>query len=61
MDKVKLFRILSIIFAILTFVGAGIVLFKKGDISPGVAVFPSVTSVIFSNLCLQEKNKKNDK
>lgn len=61
MDKVKLYRILSLIFALLTFIGIGVILFKKGDMNPGIAVLPSLASVIFTNLYNQAKNKKKDK
>ena len=33
MKKKKVFRILSIFFIILTFIGAGYVLFNKGEVS----------------------------
>ena len=58
MDKEKVFRVLGLIFGVITFIGAGIVLFNKGEINPGIAVLPSVASVLFSNLALAEKKKK---
>jgi len=61
MNKEKVFRVLGIVFAILTFIGAGIVLFNKGEVNPGIAVIPSLFSVIFTNLSAAEKNKNNEK
>lgn len=57
MNKVKMFRILGIIFSILTFIGAGVVFFNKGEVNPGIAVIPSLIAVIFTNLSNEEKKK----
>lgn len=61
MKKEKIFRILSLVFAILTFIGAGYIFINKGEVNPGYAVIPSLFSVIFSQLSITEKNKKKDK
>ena len=58
MQKKKIFKILSFIFCILTFIGAGYVLINKGEVNAGYAVMPSLFSVIFSQLSITEKNKK---
>ena len=55
--KEKIFRILSLVFAILTFIGAGYVLINKGEVNAGYAVIPSLFCVIFSQLSIFEKNK----
>ncbi len=61
MKKKKVFRILSIFFIILTFIGAGYVLFNKGEVSAGYAVIPSLMSICFSQLSITEKNKNKIK
>ena len=58
MNKEKIFRILTFIFMILTFVGAGYVLFNKGQVNAGYAVSPSLFCAIFSQLAVYEKFKK---
>ncbi len=57
MQKQKIFRILSFVFCILTFIGAGYVLINKGEVNAGYAVIPSLFSVIFSQLSINEKSK----
>lgn len=57
MKKDKVFRILTFIFMILTFVGAGYVLLNKGQVSAGYAVIPSLFCAIFSQLAVYEKFK----
>ena len=57
MQKKKIFRILSFVFCILTFIGAGYVLINKGEANAGYAVIPSLFSVIFFQLSITEKNK----
>ncbi len=50
MDKKTLKKFLfslSILFTILTFVGAGYVLFNKGQVSPGYSVVPMLWAVLF--------------
>ena len=58
MQNQKIFRILSFVFCILTFIGAGYVLINNGEVNAGYAVIPSLFSVIFSQLSINEKNKK---
>ncbi len=43
---------------VLTFIGAFYVLVNDGTVNAGYAVVPSLFSVIFSGLCLREKNHK---
>ena len=57
MKKEKVFRILSFIFMILTFIGAGYVLLNKGQVNAGYAVIPSLFCAIFSQLAVYEKFK----
>ena len=59
MKKEKIFRILTFVFFILTLIGASYVLINKGEVNPGYAVIPSLFSVIFSQLSINEKNKNN--
>ncbi len=60
MKKEKIFRILTLIFVILTFIGAGYVLINKGEVNAGYAVVPSVFSATFSQLSITEKNKNKN-
>ena len=60
MRKEKVFRILTLIFTILTFIGAGYVLINKGEVNAGYAVIPSLFGVIFSQLSITERNKNKD-
>ena len=57
MKKEKVFRILTFIFMILTFIGAGYVLLNKGQVNAGYAVIPSLFCAIFSQLAIYEKFK----
>ncbi len=58
MKKEKIFRILTFIFMILTFIGAGYVLSNKGQVNAGYAIIPSLFCAIFSQLAVYEKFKK---
>lgn len=58
MNKEKVFRILTFIFMIITFVGAGYVLYNNGQVNAGYAVVPSLFCAIFSQLAVYEKFKK---
>lgn len=58
MNMEKVFRILTFIFMIITFVGAGYVLYNKGQVNAGYAVVPSLFCAIFSQLAVYEKFKK---
>ncbi len=60
MNKEKIFRILTLTFTILTFIGAGYVLINKGEVNAGYAVVPSLFSVTFSQLSITEKNKNKN-
>lgn len=57
LKKEKVFRILTFIFMILTFIGAGYVLLNKGQVNAGYAVIPSLFCAIFSQLAVYEKFK----
>ena len=57
MKKEKIFRILTFIFMISTFIGAGYVLLNKGQVNAGYAVIPSLFCAIFSQLAVYEKFK----
>ena len=61
MNREKKFRILTFIFMIITFIGAGYVLFNKGEVNVGYAVIPSLFCAIFSQLSVYEKIKKREK
>jgi len=61
-NRTKIFIILTAIFGILTFVGAGYVLYNRGEVNAGYAVIPSVFCAIFSNLAnLDKKKEEKDK
>lgn len=55
MSKEKIFRILTFIFMIITFIGAGYVLMNNGYANAGYAVIPMLFALIFSIL----QKKKN--
>ncbi len=61
MKKEKIFKILSIIFIVLTFIGAGYVIINKGEVNAGYAVVPSLLSICFSQLNIIEKNRNKIK
>ena len=60
MSKEKIFKVLTIIFMIITFIGAGYVLFNKGQVNAGYAVIPSLFCAIFSQLAVYEKFRKEE-
>lgn len=57
MKKEKVFIILSFVFMVLTFIGATCVVFKQ--INAGYAEIPGLFSIIFFQLVVYEKSKKN--
>ena len=61
MSKEKIFRILTFIFMIITFIGAGYVLINKGQVNAGFAVITSLFCTVFSQLAVDEKLKKEKK
>ena len=61
MNKEKIFRALTFIFMIITFIGAGYVLINKGQINAGYAVIPSLFCAFFSQLAVYDKFKKEKK
>ena len=61
MNKEKIFRVLTFIFMIITFIGAGYVLINKGQINADYAVIPSLFCAFFSQLAVYEKFKKEKK
>lgn len=58
MKKEKVYRVLTFIFMILTFIGAGYVLVNHGQENAGYAIIPSLFCAIFSQLAVYEKFKK---
>ena len=52
MNREKIFRVLTFVFMIVTFIGAGYVLFNKGQVNAGYAVVPSLFCAIFSQLAI---------
>ncbi len=59
MKKQTLFLILVITFAILTFFGAGYVLYNRGQVNAGFAVIPMMIELAF--LCLYRAEKTKNK
>lgn len=59
MKKLTLYLILDIVFSILTFCGAGYVLYNRGQVSAGYAVVPLAIALISSALYRKEKNKNH--
>ncbi len=57
MKKQTLFSILVITFAILTFCGAGYVLYNRGQVNAGFAVIPMVIELVFLAIYRAEKTK----
>lgn len=57
MNKEKIYAALCVLFAVIALIGAGVVLFNKGTVSPGIAVISCCCCTIFSSLSLREKNK----
>ena len=57
--KSKIYLSLSIVFIILTFLGAGYVLYNKGMVSPGYGIVPMLFGNIFQQL--YSKSKKEEK
>ncbi|WP_270819677.1 hypothetical protein [[Eubacterium] hominis] len=51
----KIYKFLSIIFVILTFIGAGYILINKGNVNDGYAVIPMLGALIF-NLLYKKQN-----
>ena len=60
MKKEMIYRIMTIIFVILTFAGAGYVLINKGEVNAGYAIVPGLWGVIFSNLAISARKKNSD-
>lgn len=57
MNKEKIYLTLTTIFVLLTLIMSGYILAKEGEINAGYALIPSLFSIIFSQLCIKEKNK----
>ena len=53
--KMKVFLILYVLFAALTFVGAGYVLYNKGTVNAGYAVIPMLFGLIVGMLYRNSK------
>lgn len=54
-----LFLVLSIIFSILTFIGAGYVLINHGTVNAGYACIPLVFALVFIGLYRNSRKIKN--
>lgn len=63
MKKEKIYLILTTIFVILTLAATGYILAKEGKVNAGYSLIPCLFAIIFSDLCIKErnKNKKLDK
>lgn len=62
MNKRKMFLILYIIFMLITFMGAGYVLYNKGQVNAGYAIIPMLFGIVFSLLyrnCKKEIKENN--
>lgn len=57
MNKEKIYLTLTTIFVLLTLIMSGYILAKEGEINAGYALIPSLFSIVFSQLCIKEKNK----
>ena len=57
--KSKIYLILSIVFVILTLLGAGYVLYNKGMVNPGYTIIPMLFGIIFQ--MLYRNSKKEEK
>lgn len=53
----KILLVFTIIFTVLTFIGAGYVLASKGAVNAGYAVIPCIFTVICSCGCIWYKKK----
>ena len=58
MKRKKILVIITAVFVVLTFIGAGYVLYNKGEVNAGYAVIPSLFCAIFSNLANIKDNNK---
>lgn len=54
----KKFKILTFIFMIITFIGAGYVFSNTEQVNVGYAIIPSLFCVIFSQLSVYDKLRK---
>ena len=54
----KIFLILMTLFAVITFIGAGYVLYTGGRASAGFAVIPMLFEIVCSQAYFTLKNKK---
>lgn len=57
MNKEKIFKLLTFLFMILTFIGVSYVLMNRGKVNAGFAVIPSLFCIVFSQLTISEKKK----
>lgn len=57
MKKEKIYLTLTTIFVLLTLIAVAYILAKEGEINAGYALIPCLFSVIFSQLCIKEKEK----
>ena len=57
MKKEKIYLILTTVFTILTFIIVAYILAKEGKINAGYSLIPCLFTILFSQLCIKEKNK----
>ncbi len=57
--KLKVYKMLTIFFSILTFIGAGYVIVNNGEPSAGFSVIPMLFAIAFSTSYRNEKKKQN--
>ena len=55
--KTKIYLTLYIIFTILTFIGAGYVIYNKGQVNAGYSVIPMLFGLVFARLYRESKKK----
>ena len=56
--KSKICFSLSIVFVILTFLGAGYVVYNEGTVSPGYAIVPMLFGIVFQQLYRNSKKEE---
>lgn len=59
--KMKIYLFLYIVFLILTFVSAGYVIYRKGQVSAGFSIISMLFGLIFIGLYRNTKKKIEDK
>lgn len=57
LDMKRVYLILSIVFALLTFIGAGYVLYHHGDVNAGYACIPMIAAITCISIYRMEKKE----